>query len=238
VQPLCLIGPAFADIAAARVFNQPERSGSVALQQRLQGILHLGNRLVLGAVTIKLHPVGVKTALALPGSISKSIEGKSRIPMLMAHDHKRPVGVWTSMTETSDGLIVKGRFAMSTVAGKEAHALVKDGAIGGLSVGLHAVKSRMVGKARHIFEAMLHEVSLVTVPMNERTQIISVKDLLTDGNLPSLPQFEEFLREAGFSKTQATAIAGKGLSALIRGEPGSATDAADYYAALAGLTRP
>lgn len=42
--------------------------------------------------------------------------------------------------------------------------------------------------------------------------------------LPMLPDFEDFLREAGFSKTQATAIAGKGLAQLLRGEPDSSTD--------------
>jgi uncharacterized protein len=167
----------------------------------------------------------------LPGSISKSIQNKSRIPMLMAHDHKRPVGVWTSFRETDDGLLVKGRFAMSTTAGKEAHAFVKDGAIGGLSVGMHNVKAKIVGKARHIVEAMLHEISLVTVPMNERTQILSVKDILSGGELPTLPRFEEFLREAGFSKSQATAIAGKGLAPLLRGEPGN-DPTADFWSAM------
>ena len=169
----------------------------------------------------------------LPGSISKSIENKSRIPMLMAHDHKRPVGVWTELSEQSDGLSVKGRFAMSTSAGKEAYALVKDGAIGGLSVGMHNVKSRMVGRARHIYEAMLHEVSLVTVPMNERTQILSVKDLVAAGELPTVRQFEEFLRDAGgFSKSLATAIAAKAQPLLNRGEPDAADEMAQFLEGL------
>jgi hypothetical protein len=59
---------------------------------------------------------------------------------------------------------------------------------------------------------------------------------LEAGNLPSLPEFEEFLRESGFSKSQATAIAGKGLSHLLRGEPGR-DQAADFLSALkAGLS--
>jgi HK97 family phage prohead protease len=169
----------------------------------------------------------------LPGSISKSLQNKSRIPMLMAHDHKRPIGVWTDFNENSDGLLVKGRFAMSTVAGKEAHALVKDGAIGGLSVGLHNVKRRIVGKARHIVEAMLHEISLVTVPMNERTQILSVKDILDGGELPTVRQFEDFLRDAGgFSKSLAAALAAKATPLLNRGEPDAADQLAEFYQGL------
>jgi hypothetical protein len=95
----------------------------------------------------------------------------------------------------------------------------------------------MVGKARHIAETIVHEVSLVTIPMNVKTLIVSVKELLGDGQLPSLPEFEDFLREAGFSNSQAKAIAGKGLSSLIHREAGSTPndEAAAFYAALGAL---
>lgn len=169
----------------------------------------------------------------LPGSAKL---GAKSIPMLLYHDQKRPVGVWTEFKETTDGLMAKGRFAMSTVVGKEAHAMTKDGALGGLSIGYRALRHAMVGKARHIAEAVVHEISLVTIPMNSKSLIVSVKDIIGSGALPTLPQFEDFLREAGFTKTQATAIAGKGLSHLLRGEPGSASDeAAEFYAALGAL---
>jgi HK97 family phage prohead protease len=169
----------------------------------------------------------------LRGSITKSIAGKSRIPMLMFHKHDRPAGVWTGFTETDDGLLVKGRFAMSTSAGKEAHALVKDGALGGLSVGLNNVKARFVGKSRHIHEANLHEISLVTVPMNERTQVFSVKDILDGGELPTVRQFEDFLRDAGgFSKTLAAAIASKAQPLLNRGDPDAADELAQFLEGL------
>lgn len=169
----------------------------------------------------------------LPGSAV--VKGKA-VPMLLYHDQRQPVGVWTDFKDSSSGLQVKGRFAMSTVAGKEAYSMTKEGAIGGLSIGYQTVKHAMVGKVRQISEAIIHEISLVTVPMNDRTLIAGVKDILGHGDVPTLPQFEEFLREAGFSKTQATAIAGKGLSHLLRSESGSASDdAAEFYAALRAL---
>jgi uncharacterized protein len=170
----------------------------------------------------------------LPGSAV--IRGKS-IPMLLYHDQKRPVGVWREFKETSQGLMVKGTFAMSTSEGRDAHAMTKDGALAGLSVGYKTVRSKMIGKARHIAEAIIHEVSLVTIPMNEKTLIVSVKELLGDGGLPSLSQFEDFLREAGFSNSQSKAIAGKGLTSLIQREAGSTPndEAAAFYAALGAL---
>lgn len=166
----------------------------------------------------------------MPGAISASIAGRKSLPMLLYHDQKRPAGVWNSFQETSDGLLVKGRFSMSTRYGKEAHGLVKDGALGGLSMGYKTIRQRFEGKARQLHEVALHEISLVTIPMNDRTRVISVKDILDGGELPSVRQFEEFLRDAGgFSKSLAAAIASKATPHL-RGEPEGKADQAVEFA--------
>ncbi|WP_033855947.1 HK97 family phage prohead protease, partial [Acinetobacter sp. 25977_6] len=68
---------------------------------------------------------------------------------------------------------------------------------------------------RELVEVDLSEISIVTQPANERSLITSVKSKLDDGELPTLPEFEKFLRESGFSKNQATAIASKGLRSLL-----------------------
>ena len=170
-----------------------------------------------------------------PGAITASLAGRKSLPMLLYHDQRRPVGAWHEFREMPEGLLVKGRVAVASPAGAEAHALVKAGALGGLSMGFKTLKQRFEGKARHILQAALHEISLVTIPMHSRTLVMSVKDITGEGRLPTLPEFEDFLREAGgFSKTQASAIAGKGLSQLLRGEPGSDTEA-DFWSAMAAL---
>lgn len=168
--------------------------------------------------------------VVLPGAISRSVEGRKTLPMLLYHDQKRPVGVWREFKETGEGLLVKGQFD-PTQEGKDARLRAKSGSLGGLSMGYKTLKQRYEGKARHIIEAFLHEISLVTIPMNDRTRVLGVKDILGAGELPTLPQFEEYLREAGFSKSQAAAIAGKGLSHLLRGEPGRETEV-EFFSAL------
>lgn len=171
--------------------------------------------------------------IMLPGSLKKSLEGRKSIPMLMYHDHKRPAGVWNHFEETSDGLLVKGKFSMSTRYGKEAHGLVKDGAIGGLSIGFGDVKAKIVGKARHIASAFLHEVSLVTIPMNAKAEILSVKDIVCGGEMPTERQFEDFLRDAGgFSKTKAAQIVSLVKPLLNRGEPDAADQLLQFYEGL------
>lgn len=155
----------------------------------------------------------------MPGAISASIAQRKTLPMLMYHDQKRPAGVWNAFKETSEGLLVKGRFSMSTRYGKEAHGLAKDGALGGLSMGYKTLRQRLEGKTRQLIEVALHEISLVTIPMHERTRIISVKDIMAGGEMPTVRQFEDFLRDVGgFSKSLATAIASKATPHL-RGEP-------------------
>ena len=53
--------------------------------------------------------------------------------MLWQHRDAEPIGVWTDMVEDSRGLRVKGRLVLEAPRGKEAHALLKAGALNGLS---------------------------------------------------------------------------------------------------------
>jgi len=114
--------------------------------------------------------------IVMPGAIAASVTGRKSLPMLLYHDQKRPVGAWTSFTETGEGLLVKGRFS-PTAAGKDAREDARSGALSGLSMGFKTLKHRMEGKARQLLEVALHEISLVTIPMNDRTRVISVKDI-------------------------------------------------------------
>ena len=174
--------------------------------------------------------------VVMPGAITASVAGRKSIPMLLFHDQRRPVGVWTGFNEVGEGLLVKGRFD-ETADGQEAKAKARSGSLGGLSMGFKTLKHRFEGKARHLLEVALHEISLVSIPMNDRTRVLSVKDIVGSGGLPTPAQFEEALREAmGFSKTQAAAITGKGLTQLLRGEPGSESPA-DFWSALEAQLR-
>jgi HK97 family phage prohead protease len=157
--------------------------------------------------------------LIMPGALTKAIAGRASVPMLLFHDHKRPVGSWGKFGESSAGLNVEGKIAMKSEAGREAHALVESGALSGLSIGYKTLRHRFEGKTRQLHELSLHEVSLVPVGMNERAVVTQIKSLVESGGMPSVREFEEFLRDAGgFSKSLATAIATKAAPHL-RGEP-------------------
>ncbi|WP_112383345.1 HK97 family phage prohead protease [Sphingomonas carotinifaciens] len=174
--------------------------------------------------------------IIMPGALTKAIAGRASVPMLLFHDHKRPVGAWSKFDETDGGLNVEGRIAIKSEAGREAHALVESGALSGLSIGYKTLRHRFEGKTRQLHELSLHEVSLVPVGMNERAVITQVKSIVEAGGMPSVREFEEFLRDAGgFSKSLAAAIATKATPHL-RGEPEvkADTELADLLRGLAG----
>lgn len=157
----------------------------------------------------------------LPGAFAKSLEKwaeKNKMPpVLWNHNDGEPIGVYTNIYEDEKGLFVEGRLLIDDVPrAKSTHALLKAGAIDGLSIGYKTKKAnQQTNGIRELIELDLGEISIVTMPANEESLITSVKSKLEEGELPSLSEFEKFLRESGFSKSQATAIAGKGLRHLL-----------------------
>ena len=146
-------------------------------------------------------------------------EAKGKMPpILWNHDPSDPIGVYTKMQEDDKGLFVEGRLLIDDVPrAKQTHALMKAGVIDGLSIG-YRVKEYFYNvdeEVTDLIKLSLREVSIVTFPANPETRIEAVKSRLDAGELPTLPEFEKFLREAGFSKSQATAIAGHGLRKLL-----------------------
>ncbi|MEG1232511.1 MAG: HK97 family phage prohead protease [Acinetobacter sp.] len=174
----------------------------------------------------------------LHGAFQKSLqrwEEKGKMPpVLWNHNDGEPIGVYTNIYEDEKGLFVEGRLLIDDVPrAKSTHALLKAGAIDGLSIGYKTKKAnQQTNGIRELIELDLGEISIVTMPANEESLITSVKSKLEDGELPTLPEFEKFLRESGFSKTQATAIAGKGLRHLLSESEGEKLQAKSISNAL------
>ena len=157
----------------------------------------------------------------LPGAFTASLakwRAKNKMPpVLWNHNDSEPIGVYTNIYEDEKGLYVEGKLLIDDVPRvKSTHALLKAGAIDGLSIGYSTKKANQQGNGvRELVEVDLGEISIVTQPANERSVITSVKSKLDEGELPTLPEFEKFLRESGFSKSQSVAIASKGLRPLL-----------------------
>lgn len=153
--------------------------------------------------------------------------------MLWQHDSASPIGVWTDMTEDDNGLRVKGRLAMDTALGKEAYSLLKMGALNGLSIGFMSKQWQYDRDTdiRTLTEVELWEVSLVTFPAQSRARVTNVKS----ADAMSVPKdAEHILRDAGFSKADATAFVSR-VMRMGEARSESAADTAVIRAATALL---
>ena len=145
------------------------------------------------------------------GAFIKSIA--ERMPkMLWQHKMDKPIGVYTEIREDDRGLYVKGKLA-NTPLGNEVAELARMGAIDSMSIGYSipqgGAEFDRQNDIRLLKQVDLFEISLVTFPANEQAKIISAKN-----DLPRTErEFEKFLRDAGYSRKQATAITLAGFKA-------------------------
>lgn len=102
---------------------------------------------------------------------------KLPLPMLFGHDMNDPIGTWDIAEEKSDGLHITGKMLVAELPrAKQVQALVKSGAVRGLSIGYVTKKAApRPGGGRTIKSLELLEVSLVTIPMHPGAQVTSAK---------------------------------------------------------------
>ncbi|WP_411837033.1 phage major capsid protein [Paracoccus sp. ME4] len=102
------------------------------------------------------------------------------LPMLFAHDQAQVIGVWDQIAETETGLSVKGRLLVDDVErAREVRAMIRAGAVTGLSIGFVTTDATRTTKGRNIAKLALHEISVVAVPCHPGAQITSLKSQST-----------------------------------------------------------
>lgn len=153
--------------------------------------------------------------IVVEGAFTKSLKasGANGVKMFADHDPRKRIGVWTSITEDSKGLYVKGRLLLEKKDGQEAYIDLKEGVIDAMSIGYQTIQENFDGrrKARMLKEVKLMEISLVPFGMNQSARVTGVKSA---GDITTIREFEDFLRDAGgFSRAAAKAIASGGFKA-------------------------
>jgi len=158
-----------------------------------------------------------------PGAFKKTISEQDIFPLLWQHDTYEPIGVFDEFKEDDYGLLVHGVLNRETQRGREAYALLRQGALNGLSIGFNTVKDAWDEDVRYIHEVKLWEGSLVTFPANDLAVVTSVK---------SRQDFEIALSAIVNTKSQditnsahrpLVEQAMETLSALLQGEPSADT---------------
>ncbi len=140
---------------------------------------------------------------AYAASLSALEARGGRVKMLWQHDPSQPIGVWDEVREDQRGLWVEGRILKDVARGREAAALVRAGAIDGLSIGYRTLKATKNDKGQRLLtELELWEVSLVTFPMLPSARVEAAKG--------ESPEAETLLRELAAAITDARQMLARG----------------------------
>lgn len=165
--------------------------------------------------------------MILSGAFARTLKNReNEIKLLWQHKADEPIGVFTKIKEDKKGLYVEGKLLLDIARAREAYALLKSGAIDGLSIGYNVAESEIDSKTgiRIIRDLDLWEISLVTFPANSHAGVTLVKNETPK----TIREFEHFLRDAGFSRMEAKSIALSGF----KSEPQREADGDDEFLQL------
>jgi len=178
-----------------------------------------------------------------PGAFRDSLRerGPAGIKMLFQHKPDEPIGVWEQLAEDARGLFARGRLTLEVARAREVLALMRAGAVDGLSIGFRAVKGRRDARTgvRRLEKIDLWEISIVTFPLLPEARVARVKAWPFAQHPPTEREFERWLtQDAGFSRSEARALIRHGLKGLAMQDAarGHATEPA-LLARIAAATR-
>lgn len=159
--------------------------------------------------------------VVMPGAFKDCIAKGRKPKMLWQHDASQPIGAWDTMREDSNGLLMKGRISKRAAKGAEVAALVKMGAVDGLSIGYRTQEYEMDMKAgtRKLTKLDVWETSVVTFPMNDLTGIYAMKSADDMSDTEIKRHIEHALKAIKLSSTEAKAMAAaamKGRENVLR----------------------
>lgn len=162
----------------------------------------------------------------MPGAYSETLKSGEPISMYFNHQYRQPgaparIGIWDAFEEREEGLWGKGRLTLGHPMVPGILAAMRNGSLSGLSIGYTVPPngSRMIDGVRELIAIRLHETSIVDDPADDfaRISLDSVKSMRT------VREAEGFLRDAGFSGTEAKAFL-SGLKGILSREKEEATD--------------
>jgi uncharacterized protein len=113
-----------------------------------------------------------------PGAFAASLRKRpaSQVRMLYQHSAHEPLGVWETIGEDAKGLTVKGHLTLDVVRAREVMALIRDGALNGLSIGFRTVRAARDAKTglRTLLQVELWEISVVTFPLLAGSKVTAI----------------------------------------------------------------
>ena len=211
-------------------FKKADATRHLEFAMKAEDIQEDGSFVCYGAIFSNVDQGGdIIAPGAFTTSLAEAKEDGRLIPMLWQHDRDQPIGGWASIVEDEKGLRCEGQILLH--AGdleKRAYAHLKNGTVGGFSIGY---RLKADGYEIHpdypeddyvwlLTDVDLREISLVTMPMNLEARLVSIKNAIDAGGMPTVREFETLLRDAcSFSRKSARELASRCRPLLGRVEP-------------------
>lgn len=106
--------------------------------------------------------------VVMPGAFAGTLarRGAAGVRMLFQHDPAEPIGRWIALREDSRGLYAEGQLNLAVQRAREIAALMREGALDGLSIGFRTLSARPgADGSRRLQGIDLWEISVVTFPL-------------------------------------------------------------------------
>lgn len=123
-----------------------------------------------------------------PGAFARWLaERRPALPLLWQHEAREPVGRVRQLAEDARGLRVVASLAEGCGRGRDAAALLRTGALTGLSIGYRVRRAEVDPRRRlrRLTELELIEISLVTFPMQPAARVLALDDSLIARDPPT-----------------------------------------------------
>jgi len=116
--------------------------------------------------------------IVVPGAFQSSLRRRppARVRMLYQHFAHEPIGTWEEIREDARGLTVHGRLATDSGRARDVAALIRAGALDGLSIGFKTIRARRDAAlgTRTLLEIELWEISVVTFPLLAGSEVTAI----------------------------------------------------------------
>jgi HK97 family phage prohead protease len=139
------------------------------------------------------------------GAYLKTLEKRERPIRLRWNHYGDVIGKWLKIVEDEKGLFVEGELTPGHSKAQDVYALLKHGAIDGLSIGYRVKAFEQINEDRRLLKEIdLVEISVVEEPADLGATVGQVKANIEE--CESLKDCENILRDAGLSRAEAVAL--------------------------------
>jgi HK97 family phage prohead protease len=139
------------------------------------------------------------------GAYKNTLKNRERPIRLRWNHYGDVIGKWLKVVEDDVGLYVEGELTPGHSKAQDVYALLKHGAIDGLSIGYRVKSYEQINEDRRLLKDIeLVEISVVEEPADLGATVESVKSSIEE--CKNLKDCETILRDAGLTRAEATAL--------------------------------